>query len=103
GTDDGHYYWNGTLPSGKSGRHLIYSVWSRSDSQETFYGCSDVTFDGGHGEVTGVGNGGPTTPPASTPPVSTPPASTPPASTPPASGSGCAAMYNTTGSWSGGF
>ena len=46
GTDDGHYWWNGTLPSGKSGRHLVYSVWSRSDSQETFYGCSDVVFDG---------------------------------------------------------
>jgi predicted carbohydrate-binding protein with CBM5 and CBM33 domain len=23
GTDAGHYYWNATLPSGKSGRHLI--------------------------------------------------------------------------------
>ncbi|HEX5199798.1 MAG TPA: lytic polysaccharide monooxygenase, partial [Actinoplanes sp.] len=61
GTDDGHYWWNATLPSGKSGRHLIYSVWSRSDSTETFYGCSDVVFDGGNGEVTGIG--GTTTPP----------------------------------------
>jgi chitin-binding protein len=94
GTDDGHYWWNGTLPSGKSGRHLIYSVWSRSDSQETFYGCSDVTFDGGHGEVTGVGNGGPTTPPA-TPPTNPP--------TTPPTGSGCTAMYHVVGSWTGGF
>jgi len=92
GTDDGHYYWTGTLPSGKSGRHLIYSVWSRSDSTETFYGCSDVVFDGGHGEVTGVGNGStPTTPPT-----------TPPTSTPPPSG-GCTAMYNVAGAWTGGF
>lgn len=95
GTDDGRYYWNATLPSGKSGRHLIYSVWSRSDSTETFYGCSDVVFDGGHGEVTGVGNGGPTTPPT-TPPTS------PPTSNPPQPG-GCTAMYNVTGAWSGGF
>ncbi|HKN97832.1 MAG TPA: lytic polysaccharide monooxygenase, partial [Pseudonocardiaceae bacterium] len=79
GTDDGHYWWNGTLPSGKTGRHIIYSVWSRSDSQETFYGCSDVMFDGGHGEVTGMGGGG-TTPPPSTPPA-TPP--TTPPTTPP--------------------
>jgi chitin-binding protein len=99
GTDDGHYYWNGTLPSGKSGRHLIYSVWARSDSQETFYGCSDVVFDGGHGEVTGVGNGStPTTPPTTTP--TTPPTSTP--TTPPASG-GCTAMYNVVSAWTGGF
>jgi predicted carbohydrate-binding protein with CBM5 and CBM33 domain len=98
GTDDGHYYWNGTLPSGKTGRHLIYSVWARSDSQETFYGCSDVVFDGGNGEVTGVGDG--TSPPPSTPPV-TP--STTPTSTPPATGGGCTAMYNIASAWTGGF
>jgi len=112
GTDDGHYYWNGTLPSGKSGRHLIYSVWSRSDSSETFYGCSDVTFDGGHGEVTGVGGGTTTTPPTTppvttppvtTPPVTTPPVTTPPVTTPPPASSGCTAMYNVTGAWTGGF
>ena len=70
GTVDGRYSWTGNLPSGKSGKHIIYSVWSRSDSQETFYGCSDVTFDGGHGEVTGVGDT--TLPPPSSDP-STPP------------------------------
>jgi len=55
GTVEGRYSWTGTLPAGKSGRHLIYSVWTRSDSTETFYGCSDVVFDGGNGEVTGIG------------------------------------------------
>ena len=35
------------LPAGKTGRHIIYSVWTRSDSAETFYNCSDVVFDGG--------------------------------------------------------
>jgi predicted carbohydrate-binding protein with CBM5 and CBM33 domain len=102
GTDDGHYWWNGALPSGKTGRHLIYSVWARSDSQETFYGCSDVVFDGGHGEVTGVGGTGTTTPPPTTPPPTTP---TSPGPTTPAPGgdTGCLAMYTTTGSWSNGF
>lgn len=52
GSIDSYYYWNATLPSGLSGRHVIYSVWTRSDSNETFYGCSDVVFDGGNGEVT---------------------------------------------------
>ncbi|HET6500355.1 MAG TPA: lytic polysaccharide monooxygenase [Amycolatopsis sp.] len=55
GSVDGYYYWTGNLPAGKSGRHVIYSVWARSDSTETFYGCSDVVFDGGNGQVTGVG------------------------------------------------
>ena len=54
GTPD--YQWNVTLPN-KTGQHIIYSVWSRSDSEETFYGCSDVRFDGGSGQVFGVGAG----------------------------------------------
>ncbi|CAM5681358.1 Chitin-binding protein OS=Streptomyces tendae OX=1932 GN=F3L20_17570 PE=4 SV=1 [Streptomyces tendae] len=28
--------------------------WVRSDSQENFFSCSDVVFDGGNGEVTGI-------------------------------------------------
>ncbi|MEU8239638.1 lytic polysaccharide monooxygenase [Actinoplanes missouriensis] len=112
GTDDGHYYWNGNLPAGKTGRHLIYSVWSRSDSQETFYGCSDVVFDGGNGEVTGIGNGGTASPSPSNPPSpSTPPSpsnspSTPPSpsnSNPPNPTGGCTAMYSVVSAWSGGF
>lgn len=67
GTNDGHYYWPGAMPSGKSGRHIIYTIWQRSDSQETFYGCSDVVFDGGNGEVTGVGEAGPGPEPGTTP------------------------------------
>jgi chitin-binding protein len=105
GTDDGHYWWNATLPSGKSGRHLIYSVWSRSDSTETFYGCSDVVFDGGNGEVTGVGNGGVTTPPTqpTTPPTTPPTGPTTPPTTPPTGNGGCSAMFNVAGAWGGGF
>ncbi|GAA4898327.1 chitin-binding protein [Stackebrandtia albiflava] len=50
-----YYYWDVDLPDDKSGRHLIYTHWVRSDSQENFYSCADVVFDGGNGEVTGVG------------------------------------------------
>ncbi|MBO3742278.1 lytic polysaccharide monooxygenase auxiliary activity family 9 protein [Actinoplanes flavus] len=107
GTDDGHYYWTGKLPAGKTGKHLIYSVWSRSDSTETFYGCSDVVFDGGNGEVTGIGGGGTTSPSPSTPtspspsvPVS-PSASVSPSN--PGGTGGCSGMYNVVSAWSGGF
>jgi predicted carbohydrate-binding protein with CBM5 and CBM33 domain len=115
GTNDGHYYWNATLPSGKSGRHIIYSVWSRSDSTETFYGCSDVTFDGGHGEVTGLGGSGGTPTPTPTPTTTSSPTPTPtpsrtssptPTPTPTPTGgssSGCTAAYTVASSWPNGF
>jgi len=75
-----YYHWSATLPANKTGHHIIYSVWARSDSSETFYGCSDVVFDGGNGQVTGIGS---TAPP-------------PPATT-------CQASYAVTGTWPGGF
>ncbi|MCT9093134.1 lytic polysaccharide monooxygenase [Streptomyces sp. ASQP_92] len=46
----GDYVFEGRIPA-RSGRHLIYSIWQRSDSPEAFYTCSDVVFgkDGGAG------------------------------------------------------
>ncbi|WP_435970896.1 lytic polysaccharide monooxygenase auxiliary activity family 9 protein [Streptomyces sp. Qhu_M48] len=41
--ESGDYVFQGTVPK-KSGRHLIYSIWQRSDSPEAFYTCSDVVF-----------------------------------------------------------
>ncbi|WP_406068059.1 cellulose binding domain-containing protein [Micromonospora sp. NBC_01638] len=46
---------------------------------------------------------GDTTPPPTTPPPTTPPPTTPPPTTPPPGGSGCAATYQVTNSWQGGF
>ncbi|MEH6373137.1 lytic polysaccharide monooxygenase [Streptomyces sp. KLMMK] len=42
---EGSYVFDGTVPK-RSGRHLVYSVWQRSDSPEAFYTCSDVDFGG---------------------------------------------------------
>ncbi|WP_030963406.1 lytic polysaccharide monooxygenase auxiliary activity family 9 protein [Streptomyces sp. NRRL S-378] len=53
GMQNGDYVFSGTVPN-KSGRHLIYSIWQRSDSPEAFYTCSDVVF----GKDNGGGNGG---------------------------------------------
>ncbi|MET9363850.1 lytic polysaccharide monooxygenase [Streptomyces sp. NPDC006632] len=39
----GDYVFDGKIPA-RSGRHLIYSIWQRSDSPEAFYTCSDVVF-----------------------------------------------------------
>jgi chitin-binding protein len=81
GSVDSYYYWTATLPANKTGYHIIFSQWVRSDSTENFLGCSDVMFDGGDGNVTGIGAG----------------ASPPPAGTP------CDAAYTITNSWPGGF
>lgn len=53
GSDGGHYYWDLQLPQ-RSGQHMLFIQWIRSDSQENFFSCSDVVFDGGNGEVTGL-------------------------------------------------
>ncbi|MET7856011.1 lytic polysaccharide monooxygenase [Streptomyces sp. NPDC005318] len=82
GTVEANYSWSGALPAGKEGRHIVYVVWQRSDSQETFYSCSDVVFDGGNGEVTGVKD--------PTAPTEPPPGL-------------CTAVQRTTNSWTGGY
>jgi predicted carbohydrate-binding protein with CBM5 and CBM33 domain len=61
GTDGGHYYWDQALPANRSGNALLFIQWVRSDSNENFFSCSDIAFDGGHGEVTGIHNGSTTT------------------------------------------
>lgn len=80
GSIDSYYFWNATLPN-KTGYHIIFSQWVRSDSTENFLGCSDVMFDGGNGNVTGIGAGG------SPPPNPTP----------------CTASYSLSQTWPGGF
>lgn len=82
GMQNGDYVFSGTVPN-KTGRHLIYSIWQRSDSPEAFYTCSDVVFgkDGG-----GSGAGGATSTPTATAGATgtaTAKPSTKPGSTPP--------------------
>ncbi|MFI9613999.1 lytic polysaccharide monooxygenase [Streptomyces sp. NPDC052023] len=52
----GFYTFSGSLPE-RSGKHVLYAVWQRSDSPEAFYSCSDVTFGGGNGGDTDAGAG----------------------------------------------
>ncbi|MGW2670262.1 lytic polysaccharide monooxygenase auxiliary activity family 9 protein [Streptomyces sp. NPDC001272] len=56
GMSGGDYVFTGVVPK-KTGRHLIYSIWQRSDSPEAFYTCSDVVFgkDGGGSGTGGAG------------------------------------------------
>ncbi|GGP67539.1 lytic polysaccharide monooxygenase auxiliary activity family 9 protein [Streptomyces melanogenes] len=34
----------GTIPAGRSGRHLVLAVWTIADTGNAFYSCSDVQF-----------------------------------------------------------
>ncbi|MBT2438971.1 lytic polysaccharide monooxygenase [Streptomyces sp. ISL-36] len=61
--EGGDYVFDGTVPA-RSGRHLIYSIWQRSDSPEAFYTCSDVVFGADNG-----GGGGTAPAPTATPPT----------------------------------
>lgn len=100
GSDTGYYdFGQVRLPSGKSGRHIIFSHWIRSDSNENFYGCSDVVFDGGNGEVIGIGGNQPPPPPPSS---DAPPPPPPSSDAPPPVGS-CAATYTEASRWDNGY
>ncbi|MFE5912148.1 lytic polysaccharide monooxygenase [Streptomyces wedmorensis] len=50
---DGYYNFTGNLPA-RTGRHIVYKVWQRSDSPEAFYSCSDVTFGAAAAAGTGT-------------------------------------------------
>jgi chitin-binding protein len=41
----------GKLPAGRTGRHLIYTVWQTNP--DTYYSCSDVVLTGGSGAAGG--------------------------------------------------
>ncbi|MDF9812437.1 lytic polysaccharide monooxygenase [Streptomyces sp. SPB162] len=57
----GSYNFTANLPS-RSGRHLIYQVWQRTDSPEAFYGCSDVVFGQGGTGTAGTAAAAPAAP-----------------------------------------
>lgn len=72
--------WPATLPANKTGRHIIYSIWQRSDSPEAFYQCADVNLTTDPGEPT---------------PTPTP--------TPPPPPTSCSVSYSTPSQWNNGF
>lgn len=99
GESGAEYSWRAQLPN-KSGRHIIYSIWQRSDSPEAFYNCSDVNFVGGNPPPTSPP---PTTnpPPTTAPPTTAPPTTAPPTTNPPVGA--CAAQVRVDSTWSGGY
>jgi chitin-binding protein len=71
---NGSYRFTGSLPQGKTGRHLIYTVWQNSDTPDTYYSCSDVLFAGAGTDQSAGGAESSPAPVAAQPPVRDQPA-----------------------------
>jgi predicted carbohydrate-binding protein with CBM5 and CBM33 domain len=113
GAEGAEYTWPAKLPN-KSGRHIIYSIWTRSDSPEVFYNCSDVNFGGATAPSTPAPTTATTRPTTATTSRPTT-ATTPPPSTAPATGptttttlpmpphAWCHATVAVSSTWDGGY
>lgn len=53
---DGAYRIKATLPSDRTGRQILYTIWQNSSTTDTYYSCSDVVLAGGREASTPTGN-----------------------------------------------
>ncbi|WP_329333422.1 lytic polysaccharide monooxygenase [Streptomyces sp. NBC_00663] len=65
---DGAYRIRATLPSDRTGRHVLYTIWQNTSTPDTYYSCSDVVFPAAKGKAEQTAE--PTSPPSSSPPAS---------------------------------
>ncbi|MFD7609367.1 lytic polysaccharide monooxygenase [Streptomyces sp. NPDC059828] len=83
---DGAYRIRGTLPGGREGRHLLYTVWQNTDTPDTYYSCSDIVLSPARPAAAArvpaspAPSASPPVPPSASPPAS--PSASPPASSP---------------------
>lgn len=64
-----------TLPSDRTGRHVLYTIWQNSSTPDTYYSCSDVVFPTAKSSTSGSGDTGASvtaTPAAQTEPTRSP-------------------------------
>lgn len=76
-----------TLPSDRTGRHVLYTIWQNSSTPDTYYSCSDVVFpktksDGGSSDDAGSSGASATATPAAQSKPTRSPAPTDPAEEP---------------------
>ncbi|MET8942607.1 lytic polysaccharide monooxygenase [Streptomyces sp. NPDC004542] len=89
---DGSYRITATLPSDRTGRQVLYTIWQNSSTPDTYYSCSDVVFPKAE-----AGRAGTASPSAPAPAA----AATGKASRPAAGASGRPASAETTGTATG--
>ncbi|MFE4699953.1 lytic polysaccharide monooxygenase [Streptomyces sp. NPDC056738] len=54
----GAYRIRATLPSDRTGRQMLFTIWQNSSTTDTYYSCSDVVFSGGSGASKPAGSTG---------------------------------------------
>ncbi|WP_327698332.1 lytic polysaccharide monooxygenase auxiliary activity family 9 protein [Streptomyces sp. NBC_00459] len=92
------YRFGMTLPSDRTGRHVLYTIWQNSSTPDTYYSCSDVVFPKAKGSTDGSGGAGDSTGSgASTPTATASPATRPGPATPSADPAGKTAEAVKTG------
>ncbi|MFG3086236.1 lytic polysaccharide monooxygenase [Streptomyces antibioticus] len=80
---NGAYRFAAQLPTGRTGRQVLYTIWQNTSTPDTYYSCSDVVFPGGGtGGGAGAQQGGTATKKPSASPSATPTASASPSSSP---------------------
>jgi predicted carbohydrate-binding protein with CBM5 and CBM33 domain len=85
---------------GRTGRHVVYTIWQASHLDQSYYWCSDVNFGGGGTSPTPTATA--TSSPTPTPSATVSPTGSP-TPTPTGGTAGCAVTYSTASSWSGGY
>jgi chitin-binding protein len=58
---DGAYRIRATLPSDRTGRHVLFTIWQNSSTPDTYYSCSDVVFPEGKASAAPSAPKGPAT------------------------------------------
>ncbi|MCF3135993.1 lytic polysaccharide monooxygenase auxiliary activity family 9 protein [Streptomyces olivochromogenes] len=51
---NGAYHIAAKLPSDRTGRQVLYTIWQNSSTPDTYYSCSDVVFSKGSGAGSGT-------------------------------------------------
>lgn len=64
---NGAYRIKAELPSDRTGRHLLYTIWQNTSTPDTYYSCSDVVFPAAKKSAGGSGSAGSTGSSSSTP------------------------------------
>ncbi|MFD4786435.1 lytic polysaccharide monooxygenase [Streptomyces sp. NPDC058459] len=88
---NGAYHLGATLPTGRTGRQLLYTIWQNTSTPDTYYSCSDVVLSGRNAASGGGARPAPSRKPAAKAPAASPsahashPASAHPSAAAPAS------------------
>ncbi|MGW7361220.1 lytic polysaccharide monooxygenase [Streptomyces sp. NPDC054802] len=75
--EDGAYRIGARLPTGLTGRHVLYVVWRNTDTPDTYYSCSDLVLTPDEDVQQSGAQPGPPPPPAPAAPPASPPQSAP--------------------------